>query len=129
LRATPQQPGRYEAAVTADALGRNVLRIELPDATETGPNVEATFSVAPPSSETQRIWQDEPLLRELAAESGGRYFTTADLDSLPEAIPDRQQTVIVQGKPQPVWDTSRWLLLIVGLLVTEWALRKRWKLL
>ncbi|MDZ4687833.1 MAG: hypothetical protein SH850_22400 [Planctomycetaceae bacterium] len=129
MRAVPQQPGRYEAAVAADGLGRNVLRVELPDGQENGPNVEATFSVAPPSSETQRIWQDEPLLRELAAESGGKYFTAADSAALPAAVPDRQQTLIVQGKPQPLWDTSRWLLLIVGLLTVEWALRKQSKLL
>lgn len=128
LRPTPQQPGRFEATLTADSLGRNDIRINLPETSETGPKVEATFSVAPPSSETLRSWQEETLLRDLAEVSGGRYFSASEIAELPDAVPDRKQTVIVEGRPQPVWDTGRWLLLIVGLLTAEWALRKRWKL-
>jgi hypothetical protein len=130
LRPVPQQPGRYEAVVTAQQTGRHVLRVELNEAAGAGAaNVETTITVAPPSVETERIWQDQPLLTELAAASDGKYFSLVDVAGLAANVPDRQQMITVQGKPVPLWDTSRLLLLVVGLLVVEWALRKRWKLL
>ena len=35
----------------------------------------------------------------------------------------------VESKPIPLWDTSRVLLLLAGLLTLEWAVRKRFRLL
>ncbi len=129
LRPIANQPGRYEAALTAQHTGRHALRVNFGDDTAaSAPKVEATFSVSPPSVESERTWQDKPLLEELAAASGGRYFELSALSELPAAIPNRQQTISIQGKPIPLWDTSRLLIVIVGVLVTEWALRKRWKL-
>jgi hypothetical protein len=130
LRQVPQQPGRFEAVVTAQHAGRHVLRVDFGEAAGAGtPKVETTITVAPPSVESERTWQDQPLLAELAAASGGQYFSLADVAGLAARVPDRQQTIVVQGKPVPLWDTSRLLLLVVGLLVIEWALRKKWKLL
>jgi hypothetical protein len=130
LRQVPQQPGRFEAVVTAQYAGRHVLRVDFGEPAGAGtPRVETTITVAPPSVESERTWQDQPLLAELASASGGQYFSLADVAGLAARVPDRQQTIIVQGKPVPLWDTSRLLLLVVGLLVLEWALRKRWKLL
>jgi hypothetical protein len=130
LRPVPQQPGRFEAVVTAQHTGRHVLRVDFGGAGGTAtPKVETTFSVSPPSVESARTWQDQPLLSELAAASGGRYFGLEEVSGLADSIPDKQQTLLVQGKPIPLWDTSRVLLLVVILLTLEWALRKRFKLL
>lgn len=129
LRPIANQPGRYEAALTAQHTGRHAVKVSFgDDSAATAPKVEATFSVSPPSVESERTWQDKPLLEELATASGGRYFELSSLGQLPSAIPNRQQTISIQGKPISLWDTSRMLLVIVGVLVAEWALRKRWKL-
>lgn len=129
LRPIANQPGRYEAALTAQHTGRHGVRVNFSDdATTNAPQVEATFSVAPPSVESERTWLDRPLLEELAAASGGRYFELSSLSELAAAIPNRQQTISIQGQPIPLWDTNRLLLAIVGLLATEWALRKHWRL-
>lgn len=129
LRSIANQPGRYESALTAQHTGRHALKVNFGDEAAAGaPRVEASFSVSPPSVESERTWHDQPLLEELAAASGGRYFVPGSIGELAAAIPDRQQTISIQGKPIPLWDTSRMLLIIVSLLVVEWALRKRWKL-
>ena len=130
LRAVANQPGRYEAAVTAQQTGRHTLRVDFNESNGIGsPHVETTFSISPPSIETERIWQDQVLLTELATASGGRYFSVDEVAQLPGLIPARQQSIVIQGKPVPLWDTSRMLLLVVALLAAEWALRKRFKLL
>ncbi len=130
LRAVANQPGRYEAAVTAQQTGRHTLRVDFNETSgSAAPHVETTFSISPPSIETERIWQDQALLTELATASGGRYFSIDQVAELPGLIPARQQSIVIQGKPVPLWDTSRMLLLVVALLAAEWALRKRFKLL
>ncbi len=129
LRQVPNQPGRFEATVTPAKTGRHILSVDLSGESAASPTVETTFSVSSPSVESARTWLDKPLLVELAEASGGRYFDVDQLDQLPAAVPDRRRTLDVQSKPIPLWDTSRVLLLLVGLLTVEWALRKRFKLL
>ncbi|HVJ87251.1 MAG TPA: hypothetical protein VM452_16460 [Caulifigura sp.] len=128
LRPTPDQPGRFEAIATARATGRHLLRVELEDAVA-GTKIETALSVVPPSLETARTWQDADLLKEIASASQGSYYTVASARDLVEKIPDKRQTITVQGKPQPLWDTGFMLLLVATLLIVEWALRKRYKLL
>jgi hypothetical protein len=72
---------------------------------------------------------DKPLLRELADASGGDYFELQQLDQIAEAVPERKQTIGTEGRPIPLWDTNRVLLVLVLLLGCEWALRKRLRLL
>ena len=74
-------------------------------------------------------FENKPLLRELADASGGDYFELQQLDQLAQAVPERKQTVGTAGRPIPLWDTSRVLLVLVLLLGCEWALRKRLRLL
>ncbi len=126
LRPTSDQPGRFEAIATARTTGRHLLRVELEDSTG---KIETAISVVPPSLETARTWQDAELLKEIAAASQGAYFTLANVHDLASRIPDKRQTMTVQGKPQPLWDTGLMLFLVASLLIAEWALRKRYKLL
>lgn len=127
LRPTPDQPGRFEAIATARTTGRHLLRVELDDGG--GARIETALSVVPPSLETARTWQDAELLKEIATASQGAYFTLATASDLAARIPDKRQTITVQGKPQPLWDTGIMLFLVAALLIAEWALRKRFKLL
>jgi uncharacterized membrane protein len=128
LRPTPDQPGRFEALATARVTGRHLLRVELEDAAP-GTKIETALSVVPPSLETARTWQDADLLKEIAAASQGAYFTVASAHDLVGRIPDKRQTITVQGKPHSLWDTGMVLFLVASLLIAEWALRKRFKLL
>jgi hypothetical protein len=129
LRQVPNQPGQFQATITAGNTGHHVLSVDLSDESSAPPIIETTFSVALPSVESFQTWLDKPLLVELAEASGGQYFDIDQLGRLPASIPDRKRILDVQSKPFPLWDTNRVLLLLVGLLTVEWAVRKRFKLL
>jgi hypothetical protein len=94
-----------------------------------GAVIETPITVELPSVETNQIWLDKPLLKDLAELSGGQYFDINQMDELVAAIPDKVETVETRTKPDPLWDVRGMLLALVGLLGAEWFVRKRFKLL
>ena len=79
--------------------------------------------------ETNQVWLDKPLLKELAETSGGKYFDIDQLDQLAAAVPDKTRQIEVREKPDPLWDVRGMMFVLVGLLGVEWLVRKRYKLL
>ena len=74
------------------------------------------------------------MLRDIAEQSGGRYFRLDEVNALPESLPQRVQRVAFKSPPKPLWDWNTLFryaafLLPVVLLTTEWAVRKWYKLL
>ena len=67
---------------------------------------------------------NEDLLKSLASETGGAYFSIADAESVPENIADVQNPVFVDAE-RDLWTHPLILITVVGLLGTEWFLRKR----
>jgi hypothetical protein len=123
------QPGAYEATLTARKTGIYTVRIGLASSDPTAGQIESSFSVELPSVETNQVWLNRPLLMELAGLSGGRYFEVNELRQLPAAIPDRTETIESRSQPRPLWDIGGMLVGLVGLLCAEWWIRKRFKLL
>ena len=123
------QPGGYQATLTARRTGVHSVRIALPASEAEGGVIEAPFTVELPSVETNQVWLNKPLLMDLASLSGGKYFDVNQLDRIAAAVPDKTQTIEVRSQPQPIWDVRGMLVALVGLLCTEWLLRKRFKLL
>jgi hypothetical protein len=68
---------------------------------------------------------------ELAASaSQGKFYSLADADRLPDELPaGNRVTVNASGPPWLVWNTAVLFLLALGLLTTEWLLRKQKNLL
>jgi len=64
------------------------------------------------------------LLERVAKESGGRFYTPATMHRLPDdiALSNRGVTVV---KEMDLWDMPAVLLMLVALLSTEWAYRRR----
>jgi uncharacterized membrane protein len=128
LKQVADQSGTYEATITATRTGNYVLTVRLDDAApEDWPKL--AFDVRTPAVEANQVWLNVPLLRELAERSGGDYFSVNQLDELASRIPDSRQSVVMPGKPAPLWDNNRVLILLVVLLGIEWVLRKRNRLL
>lgn len=123
------QPGAYEATIIARRTGMHTVRIALPASGADGGPIEAPFTVDLPSVETNQVWLNQPLLADLANLSGGKYFEVNQLDQLASAIPDKTETIEVRSQPKPLWDVGGMFVALVGLLCTEWFLRKRFKLL
>ena len=80
--------------------------------------------VHPQLAELEAPQLNEDLLKRLAAETGGTYFSIADAASVPKNIADVQNPVFVDEE-RDLWTHPLILLTVVGLLGTEWFLRKR----
>ena len=80
--------------------------------------------VHPQLAELESPQLNEDLLKRLATETGGAYFTMANAESVPENIAEIQNSVFVDAERE-LWTHPLILIIVVGLLGTEWFLRKR----
>ena len=111
----PGQPGTYEVTVTAEEggelLGSDSLRVVAGDQ----------------PTEFFGAEMKAPLLRRLAEETGGRFYTADTVGTLAD---DARFTT--SGKTMEenleLWDMPMVLLLLLTALGTEWLLRRRWGL-
>ena len=80
--------------------------------------------VHPQLAELEAPQLNEDLLKRLASETGGAYFAMADAAALPENVTKVQNPVFVDAERE-LWSHPLILIIVVGLLGTEWFLRKR----
>jgi uncharacterized membrane protein len=112
------QPGVYK--LTARPEAGSVDRTES-DVSET------SFIVEPPESELRGPTSNLGLLKSIARSTGGNFTTTSgNPDAL--GINDALKKTITGYKTVSLWDNPAVLLIIFGLLFSEWALRRRWGL-
>ena len=78
----------------------------------------------PQLAELENPQLNEDLLKQLARQTGGAYFTMADAESLPKNIANVQNPIFVDAERE-LWAHPLILIAVVGLLGTEWFLRKR----
>jgi uncharacterized membrane protein len=116
--------GQYTADFAPRELGIHELELE---ATRNGRSLgtsKTSFLVAESNEEYHNAALNEGLLRRIAGETGGHYYRAADVRTLPEDLS------FVDGgaarlEEKELWDMPVLFLLLVGLLVSEWLLRKR----
>jgi uncharacterized membrane protein len=107
----PDEPGLYEVQVTATRNGKDLGSSMTHVRASAGDN--EYFDAA----------MRAPLLKRIAEETGGRFFTEADAASLPEAISYSGRGVTVV-EARELWDMPAVLLLLIGLAGAEWAFRR-----
>ena len=85
---------------------------------------EGFFLVADNHLEFYNAGQNQDLLRRITSETGGRYYTLASAENLPEEM---TYTNRPNSVPQllPLWDMPIVFISICLLLVLEWAGRKK----
>ncbi len=83
------------------------------------------FSVSPPPGEFARLAMDAAEMRQAAEETKGRFYTFADADRLLVDLPPGRPATIETLPPLPLWNSPLTLLLLFGLLIGEWIMRKR----
>ncbi len=125
------RPGWYRGQFVPTQVGTFTVQIELPGGDGVEPaTVRGEVRVGQPDLEFRRTELDRSSLEVLAAQSaGGRYLDIDEVDRLPEMIPNRTTTLTLSGQPVRLWDGWWTWILLVGFLGTEWAMRKRARLL
>ena len=89
------------------------------------------FAVAALAAEYQRLQADAPLMRQLAVRTGGRFVGRPDIEAAARAVEQLgvlQPRLVERQRTVPLAHTAAALALLLGLLSTEWVLRKRWGL-
>lgn len=108
----PRDVGAYRVEVEA-ASGRDTLRAE-----------PYFVTVADRGLDFVNAEMRAPLLRRIAAETGGRFHTPETVDRLPEdARYTESGTTVTEVKD--LWDMPVVFFALVALLGAEWALRRR----
>lgn len=111
----PRVPGTYEFEVEA-RVGDETVKAET-----------LAVEVGRPNLEFENLNLDESALGRIAAETGGRYFHITTADRLTEEFDRsvRSRRVVVERRLY--WPPLFWTLFL-GVITTEWVLRKRFQL-
>jgi uncharacterized membrane protein len=124
---TGERNGEYRGAFPTELAGWYQATVE---ATRGGTSVgSSTMHVraAPDDAEYFDAAMHAPMLRRIAEETGGRFYTAGTMASLPEDVKYSGRGVTAVEERE-LWHMPALLLAFIGLVCTEWALRRRWRL-
>jgi uncharacterized membrane protein len=112
-RSEALEPGQYEIGVRAAGFSNDALK------------ARTSFVVhRPPPVERQYLGCDAGLLRQVAAASGGQFLREEQSEQLKGLLRPLSRGRVRQSDTL-LWQSYWWLLAIVGLLGSEWFMRKR----
>jgi hypothetical protein len=90
---------------------------------------QSRFLVFEQDLELDNAAADATALESVAAMTGGKSLVPEELSNLIERMTEDTESLEVQTETKrTLWDTWSFFLVLVGLLGTEWYLRKRWGL-
>ncbi len=116
--------GRYAVripTVSEGAYHLEVLAVADGDSVRAPPTaLRAALAVAEPGSSER----DDALLQDLAAQTGGRAFDVTALEELPDAVTLTRAGITVR-EANDLWDAPLFLLLLLGVVVADWTIRRR----
>jgi hypothetical protein len=120
---TVNQDGEYRATFTPDEEG--ILRIRVDASRGTGSQAEdSTFvRVADLNTEFVNAEMRADLLKRIATETGGKFYTPATVSQLPQDLTMTNRGVTVVNE-MDLWDMPINFLLLVVLVSAEWAYRR-----
>jgi uncharacterized membrane protein len=120
---TVGRDGQYHATHTADQPGLHTVRVSA----EHAGRVLTSHPVHSYAEERRDEYfgsqMRAPLLRRIATETGGRFYTAANVAALAEDIAYAGRGATIQEE-RDLWDMPFLFLLLVTLLGTEWAYRR-----
>jgi uncharacterized membrane protein len=119
--------GTFEATLTQTPEGEYKFWLSEPAAK---PRPRAECKVLAPPGEMELLRMNQAEMEVAATTTQGRFYTLAEADRLPDELPSGNRvTVNAPGPPLLVWNSALLFLLALGLLTTEWLLRKQKNLL
>ena len=121
----PSRPGIYEAEITAGDPGNYLLQVEFEEQDKVIRSPETRFMVTHEGREPYRSEMNEELLRKIADETKGDFFTPGEADKLADALVTHQRGTMTLVRHE-LWDMPLIFLLLVLFLCAEWGYR-RWR--
>jgi hypothetical protein len=113
----------YEALLTRTPEGE--YRFWLVSPTVDGTRPKAENRVLPPPGELDRLRMNQSEMEQAAKISNGKFYTVADAASLLDDLPPGTRVALNQPRPPwSLWNHAAIFLLALGLLTSEWILRK-----
>jgi hypothetical protein len=113
---TAEKPGPYLAEVTAESAANPALQLG---------SSALTFQREDGVAENFHTEQNRRLLEQLASTTGGRYWKPSELKGLPRDISYSEAGISVRSTKE-LWDMPIVFLLLLGLPIAEWLLRRKW---
>jgi hypothetical protein len=119
----------YEALLTRTREGKYRFWLSSPDVSKQQPNGQkpsAEATVVQPPGELDRLRMNQQELTQAAEATRGRFYTLATADRVLDDLPaGTRVTLNTPRPPQLLWNHWLCFLLVMGLLTSEWLLRKR----
>jgi uncharacterized membrane protein len=114
----------YDGEFKADELGQHKIEL-LGSSTALGPlSAKSDLLISDLNREYFGAAQNSDLLKRIATETGGKYYTTAETEKLLDDLTYRKSPYS-ERVTKDLWDMPINFMLIIGLLSGEWFLRKR----
>jgi hypothetical protein len=125
LQPDPATPGSYFADYNVEKPGSYVAEILAKRGDEEVGRDVITFERKDGVAESFRTNQNRDLLTRLATQTGGRYWTPAELKKLPDEISLSEAGVTVR-ETRDLWNIPAVFLSLLALRAAEWLLRRKW---
>ena len=113
-RYRPAQEGEYQVAARVEGWE--------------GQPATTGFLVTEPSLEFTNAGLKDGLLRQMADATGGRYYTPAEAEAIPDAVAEAVKSARYPGARRQdleIWDAPFIFLLVLGIMAGEWFIRRR----
>jgi uncharacterized membrane protein len=120
---TVTRDGDYRASFVPDETGVYDVKVTAEREQKTLGSGSMHVRVSAGDAEYYDAAMRAPLLKRVAEETGGRFFTASNVASLPEAISYSGKGVTVVEERE-LWDMPALFLLLVGLVSAEWGYRR-----
>jgi len=118
--------GQYVGNFRLSAAGTWRIEVPVPQSREV---LTEKIDVVLPNLETDNARQNAQLLRLIAEDTGGAYFTVEEAASeVPGRLPNLGEEFQIDQQLKTLWDKQWVMYLLVGLLSLEWLTRKLLKL-
>jgi uncharacterized membrane protein len=127
LQWTGERNGQYRATLPTTETGWYEAKVE---ATRDGKAVGTGVThvrTAPDDAEYFDAAMHAPLLKRIAQDTGGRFYTASNVASLPEDLKYSGRGVTAVEERE-LWHMPILLLALMTVLCTEWGLRRYWRL-
>lgn len=118
------EPGVYSATLLPVSEGLHVAEVAAEFSDGTVVRADHTFLVRPSRQEYYDAVLNRDLLQQIARTAGGVYYDVEHADDIPANLRGRRSSTSVY-RAEYIWDMPLLFLLVVSLLVGEWAWRRR----